>query len=333
MITILSYCDTNEKKNQLLNLITGLKSKFPERKILVYSHYQNLEPLYYKGADYYIFDITNPISTKVFSDWIYVYHQYKKFYRSGVDYGFAVIQMIKRSCLFLLSIGVKENLIINYDCSVVDIENISSIQVEDDKIGSFSFWGPGNENNLNPAINLTFMYLKISEIGKEFFESLTYEKYMSYDAGIIPESIFGRILNESFRDRWSLSNIQINPTISLSDREVPDGHTLRSYFSTILPTRNNFPGNNHKCLAMWTCINKINNVVISINNTQYTLHNEIEGEYSKKSFFSHLPGGIDIEEITLLSINSEEIEPYSIGGLNDIYWKSNYHEPCFDKVF
>ena len=36
MITILSYCDTNEKKNQLSNLITSLKIKFPEKKILVY---------------------------------------------------------------------------------------------------------------------------------------------------------------------------------------------------------------------------------------------------------------------------------------------------------
>ena len=59
MITILSYCDTQQKKDQLLNLITGLKSKFPEKEILVYSHYQNLEPMYYKGANYYIFDFTN----------------------------------------------------------------------------------------------------------------------------------------------------------------------------------------------------------------------------------------------------------------------------------
>ena len=103
MITILSYCDTNEKKNQLSNLITSLKIKFPEKKILVYSHYQDLEPKYYKGTDYYIFDITNPISTKSFTDWIYVYHQYKKFHRSGIDCGFAVMQMIKRACLFLLS--------------------------------------------------------------------------------------------------------------------------------------------------------------------------------------------------------------------------------------
>ena len=67
MITILSYCDTQQKKDQLLNLITGLKTKFPKKEILVYSHYQNLEPKYYKEANYYIFDFTNPISSKSFS--------------------------------------------------------------------------------------------------------------------------------------------------------------------------------------------------------------------------------------------------------------------------
>ena len=54
------------------------------------------------------------------------------------------------------------------------------------------------------------------------------------------------------------------------------------------------------------------------------------GVYSEKSFFSHLPEDVNIEEITLLSVNSKEIEPYSIDGLNDIYWKSNFHEPFFD---
>jgi hypothetical protein len=332
MITILSYCDTQQKKDQLLNLITGIKSKFPKKEILVYSHYQDLEPKYYKGSDYYIFDVSNPISPKSFTDWVYVYHQYKKFYRSGIDYGFAVIQMIKRSCLFLLSMGVKENLIINYDCSVDDIENINSIEIEKGKIGSFSFWGPGNENNPNPPINLTFMYLKISEMGKEFFESLTYEKYMSYDTSIIPESIFGRILNENFLDKWSPMKIKMRPTISTASREIPIDTELKKYFSTILPTRNNFPGNKHKCLAIWTCVEKINNIVVKINNINYTLYNEVEGEYSQKSFFSHLPGGINIEEITLLSINSKEVEPYTISGLNENYWKSNYHEPFFDKL-
>jgi hypothetical protein len=332
MITILSYCDTQQKKDQLLNLITGLKTKFPEKEILVYSHYQNLEPKYYKGANYYIFDFTNPISSKSFSDWIYVYHQSKKFYRSGLDFGFAVIQMIKRSCLFLLSMDIKETIILNYDCSVDDLDNINLIKVNDDSIGAFSFWGPNNENNPSPPINLTFMYLKISDMGKEFFESMTYEKYMSYDTSIIPEAIFGKILNEKFKDRWSLIRNKISPTISGASRQIPNDHYLNKYFSTILPTRNNFLGNKHKCLAIWTCKDRINQIDIDINENKYTLYNEIEGDYSNMSFFSHLPGGITIEEITLLSINSVEIEPYTIGGLSEHYWKSNHHEPCFDKV-
>lgn len=334
MITILSYCDTQQKKDQLLNLITSLKIKFPEKEILVYSHYQNLEPEYYKGANYYIFDFTNPISTKSISDWVYVYHQSKRFYRSGLDFGFAVIQMIKRSCLFLLSMDIKETIILNYDCSVDDLDNINLIKVDDGNIGAFSFWGPNNENSLNPPINLTFMYLKISDMGKEFFESLTYEKYMSYDSKLIPESIFGTILNESFQERWSLirNGNGIKSNISGASRKIPSDHYLNNYFSTILPTRNNFPGNKHKCLAIWNCKDKVNQIIIDINGNNYTLCNEVEGDYSNISFFSHLPGGIIIEKITLLSINSKEIEPYTISGLNEHYWKSNHHEPCFDKV-
>jgi hypothetical protein len=329
MITILSYCDTQQKKDQLLNLITGLKSKFPEKEILVYSHYQNLEPMYYKGANYYIFDFTNPISTRGLSDWVYVYHQSKKFYRGGLDFGFAVIQMIKRSCLFLLSIDVKETTILNYDCSVDDLDNINLIKVDDGNIGAFSFWGTNIENTSNPPINLTFMHLKISDMGREFFESLTYEKYMSCDSKLIPESIFGTILNESFKDRWSIIRDKIKPTISGADRNLPIDHYLRSYFTTILPTRNNFSDNKHKCLAIWTTKNKINQIIIKIDNEKYTLYNEIEGDYSNMSFFSHLPVDITIEEITLLTINSEEIEPYTMSGLNEIYWESNRHDPCF----
>ena len=128
------------------------------------------------------------------------------------------------------------------------------------------------------------MYLKISEIGKEFFESITYEKYMSYDTSIIPESIFGRIINESFRDRWVVNKLTMRSVISLANRQqIPNNHGLKSYFSTVLPTRNNLPINNHKCLAIWTCSEKVNNIVVKINSALYTLYNEIEGEYSEKS--------------------------------------------------
>jgi hypothetical protein len=330
MITILSYCDTQQKKEQLLNLITNLKIKFPKKEILVYSHYQNLEPKYYDGANYYIFDFSNPIVNKLLYDWVYVYHQSKKFYRGGFDYGFAVIQMIKRSCLFLSSINVEETIVLNYDCSIDDLDNINLLKVDDDKIGAFSFWGYNNENNPNPSISLTFMYLRISKMGRDFFESLTYEKYMSYGSGLIPESIFGRILNESFQNKWFLNLNKIRSIISGTDRRLPTDHYLTKYFSTILPTRNHFDDNRDKCLAIWTCENKIDEIVVNINGNDYTLYNEIKGDYSNMSFFSHLPVQITIENITLKSINSEEIEPYTIDGLNEYYWDLNHHEPCYD---
>jgi hypothetical protein len=326
MFTILSYCNTQEKKDQLLRIVTSLKIKFPEREILVYSHYQNLEPEYYKGANYYIFDFSNPIADKLLYDWIYVYHQSKKFYRGGFDYGFAVIQMIKRSCLYLLNLGVKETTVLNYDCSVEDLDNINLMEKSEDGIGSFSFWGPHGGNDLNPAVSLTYMHLKISDIGRDFFESLTHENYMSYDPALTPENIFWRILNERFKGRWSLITHKISSIISGASRELPVQHYLRNYFSTILPTRNNFGVNKDKCLAIWNCKSKIIQIEIIINGNKYVMHNEIEGDYSEMSFFSHLPKGIEIWEIILLSINLEKIEPYIIEGLDEDYWRLNYHE-------
>ena len=106
-----------------------------------------------------------------------------------------------------------------------DLDNINLMEVDDDKIGAFSFWGSNNESNTNPPINLTFMYLKISDIGKEFFESMTYEKYMSYDASIIPEAIFGTILNEKFKN--SIGSPGIN---AFFNDQFPD--IFKSRFST-----------------------------------------------------------------------------------------------------
>jgi hypothetical protein len=326
MFTILSYCNTQEKKDQLLSLVTNLKIKFPDMEILVYSHYQNLEPEYYRGANYYIFDFSNPVVNKFLYDWVYVYHQSKKFYRGGFDYGFAVIQMIKRSCLYLLNLGIKETTILNYDCSIEDLDNINLMERNEDSIGSFTFWGPHGGNDSNPDIGLTYMHLKISDIGREFFESLTYEKYMSYGSSLIPENIFGRILNERFKGQWSLITHKISSIISGSSRELPAGHYLRNYFSTILPTRNNFEENKDKCIAIWNCKFRIEKIDISISGNRYTLKNEIKGDYSDISFFSHLPKLILVEKIELLSINSEEVDLYTIEGLDEEYWMLNYHE-------
>ena len=63
-----------------------------------------------------------------------------------------------------------------------------------------------------------------------------------------------------------------------------------------------------------------------MNDIYYPMHNEIEGDYSEMSFFSHVLEDIEIGKIILLSINSEKIEPYIIEGLDEDHWRLNYHE-------
>lgn len=92
MITIISYCDTIQKKEQLRSLILSIRQKKPSEEILVYSHYQDLEPHWFSGANYYIFDYTNPKSKKTYCHWTTMPLQSKKFYRWGDDWGFAVFQ-------------------------------------------------------------------------------------------------------------------------------------------------------------------------------------------------------------------------------------------------
>ena len=64
MITILSYCDTQQKKDQLLNLITGLKSKFPEIAIMTDVA---LDPYSSDGHDGYVDENGNISSTPPFA--------------------------------------------------------------------------------------------------------------------------------------------------------------------------------------------------------------------------------------------------------------------------
>lgn len=318
MIVILSYCDTPVKKKQLSDLINEIKFQHPQEEILVYSHYANLEPEYYKGCNYYIFDYTNPISEKSFADWVHVSHQSKIFYRWGLDYGFAVLQMIKRTCIYLSNIGHNKVSIINYDLSVDEVKKIQFPELSDEQVGAFANWG----NNPH-AINLTYMFLDLSKFDVNIFKSITYEKYKSYSSDLLPEAIFYHIISEFFQTNWkSIGGLKL--CLSSASRMLPENHYLTKYFHTILPTRWNLPENKRKCIGMWDCINKIHNVEVSINGINFILKNEVEGENSNSSFFSHLPTD-NCQEITLISINDEKIQPYVISDLDENYWKRNYH--------
>jgi hypothetical protein len=326
MISILSYCDTEDKKERLSFLIRELKRKYADKKILVYSHYRDLESKYYSLADYYIFDHSNPVSRKKYADWIWVTHQGKKFYRLGEDWGFAVLQMIKRSSLFIKSISSEGCLFLNYDSDPSEIESFKFIEMgeelDNSHIGIFCPWGSGIS-----AFSLTCFYLDLPKIPVVFFEKISMQEYMSFPPSLVPEEIFKSMVEKEFIGKYLISDQGLTPQVSGADREIPSSCQLFKFFGTLLPTRNNFTEDKRKCLAAWNCTEKIDQIGIEIEGVPYFIYNEIEGENSTISFFSHLPDVHRIEKIKVTSVNNEEINPpYLIDDLDQSYWDRNYHE-------
>lgn len=316
---ILSYCDTLLKKTQLKELIDTLKTKYPEDKVLVYSHYSGVEPEWYSGSDFYFFDKSNPMSEKTFSDWVRVDPQKKTFYRSGEDWGFAVMQMIKRSLNFLQSIGEREALYLNYDCSCGDILNLDLDKIKSglgpNDVGGFSWW-------CDMGISMTTFYIRLDKLNHHLFELIDYDYYMSLPRTMIPEQVWQHIITKSFGNNWVLLDFNISITMSLSSRQLPEGDRLRQYFDTILPTTDSQTG--EKALAIWNAELTIETVTLEIDQTHLTYHNQIPEEMRHHSFYTTLPN-TKIEKITLLGINDFSIDPYVLDGLDERWWKNNTH--------
>jgi hypothetical protein len=319
-VTILSYCDTETKKIQLKNLIDSVRKRFPKNYILVYSHYQNVEPEYYEGSDFYIFDKSNPKSEKIFSEWVYIYSHNKKFVRVGEDWGYAVLQMIKRSTMFLKSIGVQNCLFLNYDCVGRDVEKLeldsTILSLNNQEIGIFSNWAKPR------SFALTQFYLKIDLLNSKFFELINYDYYMQLPGDMIPEDIWFHIIEESFGDNYRIENINISLSISVNPRLLPKDNHLNVYFDTLLPTRDVVT--EKKCLAIWNCKVIIDKIKISINGEESIHYNEVLPEYQDHGFFCHLDQD-SIKEITVIEINGVRVVPYKLENLTENYWQNNFH--------
>jgi hypothetical protein len=318
-ITILSYCDTEVKKNQLRELLFSIKEKLPDCKTLVYSHYVNVEPEYYSLSDYYIFDKSNPKSPKSFVDWIYVGPQQKKFHRLGGDWGFAVLQMIKRSLIYLRGIGVRDSFFLNYDCDPDDIHklDVSNINLTDGHLGVFSKWGDTPD-----SFSLIDFYIRIDKINDNFLNRINQEYYNSVSPEIIPEQLWKNIIVETLGENYITHKFDIKSKISLATRALPLESNLRKYFDTILPTFDSIT--KQKCLAIWNCLVVVNKITLKINDIEEIYYNLISNDFNSHSFFCNLNQS-EISSITVVAINDESVEPYIIDGLSDEYWSNNYH--------
>lgn len=310
-ITVLSYCDTTEKKEILKSLISRLKILYPEHAVLVYSHYSGVECEYYQQADYYIYDYSNPPSTRNFFDWSYIPQINLTFYRQGGDFGLAVVQMIKRSALFLDSIGIESSLYINYDMNIDQEESLKLIEISEhliDHVGILPKWGEGQ-------FALCYFWLNIKAIGREFFNSITSEKYLSYDTSFIAEKIFYEIMTEGLGNKCLSLNIHLNGKISGISREVESGADIKKHFSTMVASTSKVDGS--KVIAIWKSNIMIERLSVEIDGKEYLLINVLENKWF---FLANLPQE-EISEIRILKVNDEIVEPYKMS----LDWEKNTH--------
>lgn len=313
-ITILSYCDTTEKKDLLKSIIARAKHLYPDRAVLVYSHYSGVEPEYYAQADYYIYDHSNPSSPRVFYDWVYIPQIGIKFYRGGSDFGLAVLQMIKRSALFLESIGVESSLYLNYDMNIDGSDTIKLIDISEsliDHVGIFTKWGDDH-------FSLCYFWLDIKKIGRSFFESIDREKYLSYDTSFIAEKIFHEIMTEGLGSRCLRLDVPLEGKISGATREVAAGSDLRRLFGMMVASRSS--ADHSKSLAIWNSTIDIDYIFAEIDGIETQIFNQLE---NKRFFLGRLPD--EISEISITGVNGERVDRYPMN-LDTAYWEKNTHE-------
>ena len=113
IIAILTYCNTEEKINVLIENIKIIRENYSEFKIAVHANYP-LPEYIQKMVDVYFYEDLNVISPKYSRVWrILPYFDRKFIYHFYEEYGYSVLQMIKSLSKYLME--YKKILLINYD--------------------------------------------------------------------------------------------------------------------------------------------------------------------------------------------------------------------------
>jgi hypothetical protein len=321
MFVILSHCNTHTKKEILKNLTDELNKKFPDREILIYSNYQNLEPHYSKASNYCIIDRENPELDIYGYVWRYVPELNKTIIRKGIDRGYAVLNMIKKSSLFLKSIGKKQVTFINYDYSVDDVtEDKLNIPLDmfEDKVAIFNSWARPD------SVNLILFHLDLEKIDYNFFDIVNENKYRSYNA-IPAEDIFYRMFDEKFPEKFSFIDKKLIPVVDSWNNSLIEGHFLTRYFDSIALTTEENSDQSKKYISLYITLERINNILVNIDGKESLIDNKVEGENSNRAFFSELPES-KIEIVELLEINGKKIPTHTMENLDDNFWINNYHK-------
>jgi hypothetical protein len=301
-IVILSYCDTEKKKRKMMELTDAVKEAHPEEKIVIYSHYMDIDPSFIEKADYYIFDKENPIIERNFTlfDWITLPNIGKRVYRKISDYGYSVLLMIKRSLAFLKGIGEERALFLNYDVIPDDIplENIRG--------NKFCEWG-------KEGLSLCHFTIEISSC-QPIIDIITEERYRNTDK--IPESIWKDMVLDAYGDIEIIEgHVRMSESTTSRDVEAEKRESLG--FTSLQPLM--FDGK--KSIAIWGCKSRIESIEIKCDDGKiYTLQNECG---SNHEFFNSTD--IDFSYFEIERINGKATDHrYISENLDSRYWEGNW---------
>jgi hypothetical protein len=322
MFLILSYCNTIKKKNLLSNLIDTLKEKFPDREVILYSHYGDLESSYYSKSDYYIYDRSNPDLNTSINVWRYVPELNKTINKVGIDRGYSVFNMIKKGSMFAKSIGASELTVMNYDFSRSDVrDDIMDLnkEIEAGQVAVFNKWGDDN------SVSLILFHLRLNLIGYDFFESINENSYRSRSHCISGEYVMYSMFNEKFEGRFSIADKKISPQIDSWSNAIPQDHMLKRYFECVALTTQENSSREEKYISLYITNVKIENILVKIGENVYQIKNSIEGENSNRAFFSRLPEN-EFSEISILGVNGENMETYLMDEIDENFWINSYHQ-------
>jgi hypothetical protein len=262
---IISYCDTIEKVNVLVNNIDIIRKRFPGYKIALQANYPLSEDIQRSVDNYYYQDLNFIHDDK----WIYYWniimnpeatHPYfnKKFFYSIQDVGFSVFQQINTITKHLIE--YKWMMLINYDTSVEEIR-IEDYSTEYDLTVHLFPDGKG------ASLIIMFCNPQI------FYEKVT--KNFTYENWVKPERK-DQLNEERFFDMINESNIscfghkyKISDKISGEPDYLKPNAPVNEFFTSYLL----YNPNNILEIYLWGLSVEIKNMMIKIHDRLFILDN------------------------------------------------------------
>lgn len=246
IISILSHCDTEEKKNILIQTIDILREK-TDFKIILNSHISLPENIINR-VDYFLYDRSNPVmdmEKRSMLIWKVVRVNDTNFKLISIrrDYGWTPFNKIKNTLSFVSNMDLDEITFLNYDLKITNelIEDIKKIEdnVFYNVVSGNDYFNPGllifniSKQSINTFINELSIknYLK-HNIAEDYLRSIINKLDYLISGNIVNdriridnEDLFNNIENNDFKvfigeDKSIIYDIENEVTVSINGKKI-----------------------------------------------------------------------------------------------------------------